>query len=87
MSVSPVDDRQSPSDSVAGFLATIALFAGLLSIFYRPVRIGPFALVVALIAVAIGGRHERLATAAVAAVTVGWVLGMSIAVLTDNPLY
>ena len=87
MSVSPAEERQSPADSVAGFLATIALVAGLLSIVYLPVRIGPFALVVALIAVAMGGRHERLSMWAVAVVTVGWVLGMSIAVLTDNPLY
>jgi hypothetical protein len=87
VSVAPVPDRQGPTDTVAGFLATIALFAGLLSIVYRPVRIGPFALVVALIAVAMGGRHERLAAWAVAAVTVGWVLGMTVSVLTDNPLY
>jgi hypothetical protein len=45
------------------------------------------ALVVALIAVGIGGRHERLATWAVATVSVGWVLGMIIAVITENPVY
>ena len=79
--------RDRPADTVAGFLATIALFAGLLSIAYKPARIGPFALVVALIAVAMGGRHERLATWAVASVTVGWVAGMIVCVLTDRPLW
>jgi hypothetical protein len=79
--------RDRPADTVAGFLATIALFAGLLSIAYKPVRIGPFALVVALIAVAMGGRHERLATLAVASVTVGWVAGMIVCVLTERPLW
>jgi hypothetical protein len=87
MSVGPVEERASSADAVAGFLATIALFAGLLSIVYRPVRIGPAALVIALIAVAMGGRHARLATWAVAVVTVGWVAGMIVAVVTESPVY
>jgi hypothetical protein len=87
MSVGPVEERGSSADAVAGFLATIALFAGLLSIVYKPVRIGPAALVIALIAVAMGGRHARLATWAVAVVTVGWVAGMIVAVVTENPVY
>jgi hypothetical protein len=87
VSVGPFEDRRSAADGVAGFLATAALFAGLLSIVYRPVRIGPVALVIALIAVGIGGRNERLAMMAVASVTIGWVLGMIVAVLTENPLY
>jgi hypothetical protein len=81
------EERPGSADAVAGFLATIALVAGLFSIVYRPARIGPAALVVALIAVAMGGRNERLATWAVAAVTVGWVVGMIVAVLTESPLY
>jgi hypothetical protein len=52
-----------------------------------PVRLAPFALVVALIAVAIGGRHERLASIAVAVSALGWLVGMTIAVATENPLY
>ena len=81
------EERPGSADTIAGFLATIALVAGVFSIVYKPARIGPAALVVALIAVAIGGRHERLATWAVAAVSVGWVLGMIVAVLTENPVY
>jgi hypothetical protein len=87
MSVGPAEDRNSHADTIAGFLAAAALAAGLLSIVYKPARIGPAALVIALIAVAIGGRNERLATWAVATVTVGWVLGMIIAVVTENPVY
>ncbi|HKH29746.1 MAG TPA: hypothetical protein VKA45_01710 [Gaiellaceae bacterium] len=87
MSVGPAEDRHPQTDAIAGFLAAAALVAGLLSIVYKPVRIGPVALVVALIAVGIGGRNERLATWAVATVTVGWVLGMIVAVITENPVY
>jgi hypothetical protein len=86
MSSQPAE-RDGAAETLAGFLATAALFAGLLSIVYRPARIGPFALVIALIAVAIGGRYEKLAAWAVATVTVGWVLGMTISVLTDNPVF
>jgi hypothetical protein len=87
LSVGPVDDRRTQADAVAGFLAAAAIAAGLLSILYKPARIGPVALVIALIAVGIGGRNERLATWAVATVTVGWVLGMIVAVITENPVY
>jgi hypothetical protein len=47
----------------------------------------PFALVLALLAAAIGGRHRRLAAFAVVLGAVCFVVGMAIAVLTDNPLY
>jgi hypothetical protein len=81
------EERPGSADAVAGFLATIALVAGLFSIVYRPARIGPAALVVALIAVGIGGRNERLAAWAVAIVSAGWVLGMIVCVLTEKPIY
>ena len=87
MSVGPAENRSTQAESIAGLLAAAALAAGLISIVHKPARIGPVALVVALIAVAIGGRHERLATWAVATVSVGWVLGMIIAVITENPVY
>lgn len=54
---------------------------------YRPIRLAPFALLVAFIAVAIGGRHERLASFAVAIAALGWLVGMTVAVLTENPLW
>jgi hypothetical protein len=87
VSVGPAEERHGQADLVAGFLAAFALAAGLLSIIHKPARIGPVALVVALIAVGIGGKYERLATWAVATVSVGWVLGMIIAVITENPVY
>jgi NADH:ubiquinone oxidoreductase subunit 2 (subunit N) len=52
-----------------------------------PVRLAPFALVVALIAVAIGGRHARLASIAVAVAALGWLVGMIVAISTENPIY
>ncbi len=83
----PAAGRERPGESVAGFLAAIALFASCVGLIYRPGRMIPAAIVVALIATAIGGRHERLATFALAVSAVAFVAGMTIAVATEQPLF
>jgi len=82
----PVSQDRS-SDGIAGFLASVALFASFIGIAYRPVRIIPFALVLAVIATAMGGRHQRLAAAAVITGAVCFVAGMALAVITNNPVF
>lgn len=82
-----VPDRQSPADAVAGLLAAAAMFASLIAIAYRPVRIAPFAVVIGLIAVGMSKRHERLGQLALVVASVSFVAGMIIAVITRNPLY
>ena len=86
MSVSP-DAQTRPAEAVAGFLAAAALFASFVALVYRPARIAPAAILVALVAAGMGGRHARLAAFAVAVATTCWVVGMIVAVLTDHPLY
>jgi hypothetical protein len=80
-------ERDRPAETVAGFLSALAIVAALLSLAYRPVRLDPFAIVLALIAVGIGGRHQRLAAFAVATATVCFILGMIIAVWAEKPLF
>jgi hypothetical protein len=80
-------ERDRPADAVAGVIATVALAMGLISIVYKPVRVAPVALVVALIAAAMGGRHERLAAWAVGVISASWVLGMIYAIVADKPLW
>jgi hypothetical protein len=75
------------ADAIAGLLAALAIFISLISLAYRPGRLVPAALLMALLATAIGGRHQRLAALAVAVGAVCFVVGMVLAVLTDNPLY
>ena len=83
---SPVrEDR--PIDAIAGLLAGAAIFAGLIAIAYRPIRVGAPAIGLALVASAIGGRNARLAAAALAIATAAWVVGMIVAVITRHPLY
>ncbi len=40
MSTAPVAERQGPAETVAGFLAALAIFGGLIAIAQRPVTIG-----------------------------------------------
>jgi hypothetical protein len=80
-------ERDRPAEVVAGFLASAALFAGALSVVYKPVRLAPAALVVALIAAGIGGRHQRLAALATAVAAAGWIVGMIACVITGRPLF
>lgn len=82
-----VTDRQSPADAVAGLLAATAMFTSLIGIAYRPVRIVPFAVLIALIAVGMSKRHERLGQLALAVSAASFVAGMILAVVTRNPLY
>ena len=83
----PVAERERPGESVAGFLAAIALFASFVGLVYRPGRVLPAAIVVALLATGIGGRHQRLAAFAVATGAVAFVAGMTIAIATERPLF
>jgi hypothetical protein len=85
-SASPIEESR-PGESVAGFLAAGSIALSFVAVVEKPVRLAPVAILVAFIAVAIGGRHERLAAAAVVIGILGWVLGMTIAVATENPLY
>ena len=89
MSSAPVEDeRASPAETVAGFLAAISLTASAIALVYRPVRLAPFALLVAFIAAALAKDHHRkLAGAAVAGATIAWLVGMAIAVIWSNPIY
>jgi hypothetical protein len=79
--------RWSTADSVAGFLATLSLFASALGLIWRPVRIVPFAILLALVASRMSARNERIALAAMLVAVVCWTVGMTIAVITENPLY
>lgn len=87
MSVDAQARSWSPGDTVAGLLATISIFASFFGVVWRPVRIIPFAVLLALTASLMSERQQRLAAWAVAIAVVCWTAGMTIAVITENPLY
>jgi hypothetical protein len=79
--------RSRPAETLAGFLASASIFVSLTGIAYRPLRLIPFGILLALIAVAIGGRSDRLATYAAAIGAVSFAAGLAVAVVTSNPLW
>jgi hypothetical protein len=80
-------DSVPASQYVAGFLATIAIFAALVGIVYYPGRVASGAILVALIAAAIGGFQSRLAAFAVGIATLCWFSGMVISIVFERPVF
>jgi uncharacterized protein DUF4383 len=74
-------------ETLGGFLAGAAIFVSLVGIAYRPLRLIPFAIVLALLASAIGGRSARMAMLAAYVGAACFVLGMAFAVITSHPLW
>jgi hypothetical protein len=83
----PERPREGATENLAGFLASAAIFVSAIGVAYRPLRLIPPALVLALVAVAIGGRSIRLASAATFIGAACFILGMAVAVLTSHPLW
>jgi hypothetical protein len=81
-------DREGPAEIIAGFLASASIFLSLTGLAYRPLRLVPFALLLAFLAAAMArGRGVRLAAAAAGLGAFCFAAGMAIAVLTENPLF
>jgi hypothetical protein len=87
VSATPYGGSRSGAETLAGFLASVSIFVCLTGIAYRPLRLIPFGILLGLIALAIGGRSERLATVAVAVGAASFAIGMAVAVITSNPLW
>jgi hypothetical protein len=80
-------DPTPASHYIAGFLAAAAVFAGFIAIVYYPGRLGAAAILVSLIAVAMGGFQSRLAAWAVALTTACWVAGMLVSIVFERPVF
>jgi Domain of unknown function (DUF4383) len=83
----PERTRGAPGETLAGFLAGTAIFISAIGITYRPLRLVPLAILLALLAAGLGGRHARLALYAVVTGAVCFVAGLAFAVATSNPLW
>jgi hypothetical protein len=86
-------------DTLTGLMSAAAIFLGVLGatdlhltiagtdVQMEPVRIGVAAVILALVAAGIGGRHRKLAAIACVFAGAGWLLGMVVAVITERPLF
>ncbi len=80
-------DSVPASQYIAGFLATIAIFAAIVGVVYYPGRVASSAILVALIAAAIGGFQSRLAAFAVGIATLCWLAGMIVSIVFERPVF
>ena len=80
-------DRTPPSEAVAGLLATIAIFLGGLELLYRPFRLAPAALILALVATVMSREQPKLIPVAYAMIGVCFIVGATLQILTHHLLY
>jgi hypothetical protein len=76
-----------PAEAIAGLMAAGAMAAGAWALVDRPAVIAPGAIIIALVAAGIGGRHAGLARLAVYVCALWWLLGMTVAIWLGNDLF
>jgi hypothetical protein len=87
--VSPHDAQPARTwaDLLSGLFAAMALFFSLVALAYHPLTVSVAAFLLALVSVLMSSRHERLAGLALAVAGVCFVAGMTIAIVTEKPLW
>ena len=75
------------SETVAGYLSAIAIFASVIGVAWHPLRLILPSLAIALVAAGMAGPGRRLQLAAVLVSAVCLFLGLTIAVATSSPLW
>jgi hypothetical protein len=80
-------DRTPPSEAVAGLLASLAIFVGALELLYRPFRLAPAALILAIIATVMSREQPKLIPVAYAMIGICFITGATLQILTHHPLY
>ncbi|NUR77194.1 MAG: hypothetical protein HOQ28_13020 [Thermoleophilia bacterium] len=80
-------DRTPPTEAVAGLLAALAIFTGGLELVYRPFRLAPVALVLALIATVMSREQPRIIPLAYAIIGVCFIAGAALQIITHHPLF
>jgi hypothetical protein len=80
-------DRYPASEAIAGLLAACAIFIGALELVYRPFRLAPAALILALIATVMTRTQQRLVGIAFAMIGVCFVVGAGLQAVTHHPLF
>ena len=86
--------RYTASDTVAGLMAAASIvlsciamgFGLILEIDARPARTAAIAIILALVSARMSRKVESLALKATLFAMVAWVVGMTVAVITENPL-
>jgi hypothetical protein len=81
------DESRRPSETVAGYLSSIAIFVSVIGIAWHPLRLILPSIAIALIAAGMAGPGRKLQYAAVLITTACFFLGLTVAVASSRPLY
>ena len=77
----------SPAEVISGFLSVLSIVGSALGIVYQPVKLLPFAFLIALIATAMAPRDSKLPLVAIFFGAIAFVVGITVAVTTNHRLY
>jgi len=88
-------ERSSSADTIGGLLAVASIvlsgiamgFGLLLQLDAHPARLSPVAMLFALVGARMSSRYQSLALKAAMFAGVAWVIGMTVAIVTDGPLF
>lgn len=88
-------ERSSAADTIGGLLAVASIvlsgiamgFGLLLQLDAHPARLSPVAMLLALVGARMSARYQSLALKAAMFAGVAWVIGMTVAIVTDGPLF
>ncbi len=81
------EGRSSWPSIVGNYLSAFAIFGGLAALVYYPGRIGPGAILVALIGAGLGSTVRGLSLAGVAFAAGGFTCGLIVAVALGRPIF
>jgi hypothetical protein len=89
VSETSVDDEGASSavEAFAGLLAAASIALAAVAVVYRPGRIAPVAVVLAIVAAVLTPRWARLGAIAVGVAGLAWFVGMTIAVITGHAIF
>ena len=79
--------NRNVAEALAGFMAAAAVFIALMGVAYRPVRLTMVAALLALVATAMSRNQPKLVPVAWAMIGIGFVVGVTLQVLTHHPLF
>jgi hypothetical protein len=81
------EQEHGQTETVAGYLAAISIFASLIALAWHPIRLLGPSMLLALVSAGMVGRGRRLQLAAVLIAAVCFFLAMTITVITGRALW
>lgn len=76
--------RERASDAGAALIGAFAIVFGLAAFYFSPLKLGVLAIALAIVAMGVSGGRNTTARVAMIVSTLGFTVGVLLAILTDN---